>query len=137
MSELRARPIKHDAEFTSTIAKNEEPNKHVIAYTTALSERLFCAYCGSPVLMRYFVTPETLHVPLGLLEAPSGDEEAIRRAYQPRQDIWTSSRAWWLTPPTDEGKCSREQYEEDDPEFMELCEKWKAEHPTGECKLWM
>lgn len=89
--------------------------------------------------MRYYVTPKTLHVPLGLMDiGPPPAEglvgpdvpryEELRRAYVPRQDIWLSSRAWWLPPASDEEKQSREQYEEDDAEFMELCRRWQTEH---------
>jgi hypothetical protein len=87
--------------------------------------------------MRYYVTPKTIHIPLAIIDIspPSADEsdaqeqyEALKRAYLPRQDIWLSSRAWWLPPVTEEEKRAREQYEEDDEEFMELCRKWKTEH---------
>ena len=102
-------------------------SKDVITHTTALAQRCFCAHCGSPILMRYFCTPSTLHIPLGLVDPPSANDEAARKAYKPRQDIWTSSRAWWVSPPTEEERAGREQYEEDDAEFMELCKKWKEE----------
>lgn len=112
----------------SVNAAKYEESKDIITYTTALSERSFCAHCASPILMRYFCTRSTLHIPLGLLEPPAANDEAVTEAYRPRQDIWTSSRAWWMSPPTEEENGGREQYKEDDEEFMELCRKWKEEH---------
>lgn len=91
--------------------------------------------------MRYYATPKTLHIPLGIVDiAPPSSKgivdsstgqryDELKRAFLPRQDIWVSSRAWWLPPVSDAEKREREQYDEDDEEFMELCRKWQAEHP--------
>mgnify|MGYP002718950544 CR=1 FL=1 len=111
----------------------------MIIHFTTLSERLFCAKCGTPLLMRYYVTPKTLHVPLGIVDIapPSSDDPGgsamerygkLKRSFLPRQDIWVSSRAWYLPPISDMEKQTREQYEEDDADFMALCHKWQTEH---------
>ncbi|KAJ9110421.1 hypothetical protein QFC19_001546 [Naganishia cerealis] len=112
-----------------------DPDGNVVVYTSDIAQRFFCAQCGSPLLMRYFCTPTTLHIPLGLLDVPaSGPSAQVREAYKPRQDIWVKSRAWWLPRPKEGEAEGREQYEEDDPDFMERCDRWKrrssAEHRT-------
>ncbi|KAJ9101887.1 hypothetical protein QFC21_003227 [Naganishia friedmannii] len=109
-------------------ASAEKTEKDVFIYTSDIAQRFFCSHCGTPILMRYFCTSSTLHVPLGLLDIPAQSTstssevkrlvEEFREAYKPRQDIWVSSRAC-----TDgEG---REQFEEDDRDFLEKCQQWR------------
>ncbi|KAJ9107078.1 hypothetical protein QFC20_003803 [Naganishia adeliensis] len=78
--------------------------------------------CGTSAPGRHYTSL------LGCSNLLPANDEAVTEAYRPRQDIWTSSRAWWMSPPTEEENGGREQYKEDDEEFMELCRKWKEEH---------
>lgn len=112
--------------------------RDVISYTSDIAERFFCSHCGTPLLMRYFCTSSTLHIPLGLLVAPAppttsttttstSSEDTkmwseFKDAFKPRQDIWISSRAWWVSSTDEEG---REQFEQDDEEFLKKCQMWR------------
>jgi hypothetical protein len=59
-------------------------------------ERAYCAFCHSPLAMRYKHDPEVIGLTLGSVDESSIVSENVKNALRVKAHIFASQKAWWF-----------------------------------------